>query len=213
MPTVPGSVDDGNWNVAQQSGVPVYDFPFSYRGDFKTFTAEVTMTVNVGSWKQPQSMKQRWFAGLGRGYLVDFTKPVATTQGLMEYKEIYASVPLTGIEYGSSTANIQIPHPATDPTTENATISSYSDTFNAQLVYEYSVFKPLPQILYTRLILQPDPTTGLNVIVVQGTALGIDAPGRALVQNTTSKIWKGKIFERLSVFINYQPLVPLASYT
>lgn len=216
---VPAIVNDGDFTTPRQNGAPEPDFPFSYRGDFKTFVAKVTMRVDVDSYKVPQQMAQRWFPGLGRGYLVDFTSPNMVGQRVLEYNLVYASVPLDSTEYNSATYSAQLWSP---PLVEGGdySITTATDTYDAQFVYEYSIFKPLPQILYTRLVLIPAPATatfpGQLIIQVQGSPVFarqssgvVDVPGRALARNTTSKIWKGRIYERLSVYINYQAPVPL----
>lgn len=206
MSTSPGYIDDGDFGLALPNGAPTYDFPFSYRGDFNTFVASQPVRCAVSKYQPPKPMGQHWFPGLGRGYLVDFTTPSMIGQGLLNYTLIYASVPKQGVEYRSVTYSAQTYTIGTGGA--NDTLSSSTDTYDGTWVYDYSIWKPLPQILYTRLALIPEPETGtfpgrlqINVL---GSALGVDAPGRALAQNTTTQIWKGRIFERLSIFINYQ---------
>ncbi len=220
MTAAPGYFDDGNFTVGKQNGSPTYDFPFSYRGDFKTFVATVTMRVAVGSYQPPASMGQRIFPNLGRGYLVDFTEPTMVGQGLLEYKLQYASVPLSGYpEYGSCSYTVQTYTIGLSGSDD--TLSGYNDTFNATYFFDYSLYKPLDQILKTRLILVPEPDTGTfpgrQQINIVGSRLEIQTArgmsGLVLAQNTTSKIYRGQIFERLSVYIRFVNPTPLLIVT
>lgn len=218
--SVPATVIDGDFSIAQQNGDTEYSFPFSYRGDFKTFLATVTMRVAVNKYMPPASMGQKIFANLGRGYLVDFTDPTMVGQGLLEYKLVYGSVPLSGYdEYGSCSYTVQTYTIGVGGADD--TLSGYNDTFNATYRFDYSLFNPLPQLLKTQLILKPEPLTGTfpgrQQINIVGTSLETNpnrgAVGLVLAQNTTSKIYRGKIFERLRVYISFVNPTPLLIVT
>lgn len=193
---VPAIVTDGDLSVAVQNGAPVPNFPFAYRGDTKTFVAKVTMRVDVNDYKVPVPMSQRWFPGLGRGYLVDFDQPSAVGQQLIEYGELYASVPLTGVEYGSATTTLY--QAVVAPPDQNSTLTQYSDTFDALRLFEYSIFKPLPELIAPRLFLQS--VGGFDRILQTGDTNPL-SNGKILAQNTTTRLYAGKIYERLSVLI------------
>lgn len=220
MSNVPATVIDGDFSIAQQNGDTEYDFPFSYRGDFKTFTATLTMRVSVSKYMSPSGMGQKIFGNLGRAYLADFTEPTMVGQGLFEYKLVYASVPLNNFpEYGSCSYTVQTYTIGLDGADD--TLSGYNDTFNATYFFDYSLYKPLPQILKTQLILKPEPLTGTfpgrQQINIVGSRLEINTArgqtGLVLAQNTTSKIYKGRIFERLSVYITFVNPTPLLIVT
>lgn len=201
MPVPPAIVNDGNFNVATQNGAPVPNFPFAYRGDTKSFVAKVTMRIDVNAYQVPIPMSQRWFPGLGRGYLVDFDQPSSVGQQLIEYGLLYASVPITKSEYGSCIATVY--QPTVNQPDENSFLTQYTDTFDAVRLYEYSVFNPLEQLLAPRMFLQS--VLGVDRLLITGDINPL-SQGLTLAQNTTSKIYLGRIYERESVF--FKPAYP-----
>ena len=215
MPLPPGYVDDGDFSTPQQNGAPEYSFPFAYRGDNRTFVAKVMYRVDVDHYNTPEPMAQKWFPGLGKGYMVDFDQPSMVGQRLLEYGLYFASVPITGTELG--TVNYTFYTRAVVPEYGvDASFTSYNDTFDADYVYEYSINQPLPQLYYARFILQPydPPTANFSAIFLIGTVglVGTDPNGASkfLAQNSTSKIYKGGIYERLSIYakVNLQESTP-----
>lgn len=193
MPLPPGIVDDGDYTKAQQNGAPQISFPYLKFGDNKTFIAKIPMVVDVSYYQPRQPMTQRWFPNLGRAYLIDYEGPQETPQRLMYYNEIYGNVPQTRIEYGSTTFKQQ--DSAYDEDGANARITAVVDVFDAEHVFEYSIGKPLPQIFWTQLTVSPR-----GIVVEVGNSTTVNTLNRMLSQNTTSRVYGGKIFERLSVF-------------
>ncbi len=200
--SVPAIVNDGNFSIAQQDGAPEYSFPFAYRGDNKTFLAKVTYRVDINSFTPPISMSQRMFPNMGRGYMLDFDAPVMVGQELLSYGVYYGNVPQKGREYESVTYNIQ--KPTLNDYGTDSTITGYSDIFDGYSDFEYSLFRPLPQLFYAHYILAPfgpPPDNFLVPYIAGNTAYSGSNPDgtyNALSENTTSKIYRGRIFERRS---------------
>lgn len=204
MPTPPAIVDDGNLSIAQQDGAPEYSFPFAYRGDNKTFVAKVTFRVDVDSFVPPIAMSQRMFPNLGRGYMLDFDQPQMVGQQLLSYGVYYGNVPQTGIEYESVTYTIQ--KPTINDYGTDSTINGYSDIFDGYTLYEYSLFRPLPQLFYAHFLLAPfgPPPDNFQAVYIAGNTAysgsNPDGTYNALAENTTSKIYRGRIFVRMSKY-------------
>lgn len=205
MSNVPGVVNDGDFSKAQQDGSPEYSFPFAERGDNKTFVAKVTFRVDVNSYRPPIAMSQRMFPGLGRGYMLDFDQPQMVGQQLLSYGVYFGNVPQRSEVNGSTTYGVQKPIAAQEYG-QNASIVQYNDTFDALIVYEYSLWQPLTQLFYARYMLAPFSLAPDNydALYIAGSTgyVGNTPDGMALflAQNSTSKLYRGRIFERMSIY-------------
>lgn len=141
MPTPFNRIDDGNYNIAQQNGSIVLDWPLASVGDFNHFTAKVMRAVDVRRFVAPLPMDQRSF-DLGDAYLVDLTDPSRDGSPggsmILNYTELYASLPVTRIEYTTIVYTQQFAD-IVGQTFEDAP----PITRDAQVTYEYSLVKPL----------------------------------------------------------------------
>lgn len=197
--TVPAIVNDGNFSQILQNGSPETTFPFFNLGDDKTFIARVRMRVRAGSFVMPKLMSQRFLANLGQCYLVDVEDgtPVDNTD-LIEYVFVYAAVPQTRTEYGSATYTYQA---VLNGVTTNF---KYTDVFPASIVFEYSVFTPLPPLFRGRLLTSATDTGA--VTIQAGRWVPSNTQGLLLAENSTSGIWLGKIYFRRSVYVSTPPV-------
>lgn len=198
MPAVPGVIDDGNFFFPQQNGVKAASYPFFNKGDATTFIQPVTMRMDQRYWTTPVPMTQRYFDGLGIGYLVDITDPqVVYGTNLIEWDEIYASVPAKRTEYGQTAFNVQAPIIGTQ-----RAVSAFIDVFPGRFVYEYSVNAPLP-ILYRPQLIKVDYYQGSGPQIVQIGAWEAYIDGKnILTENSRNEIWMGKIYQRLSIYVD-----------
>lgn len=189
---VPGYVNDGDFTIAQQNGAPVYSFPFAENGDMNTAVVNVSMRAAVEDYEPPVPMTSRWFDNLGECYLVNFTNPRMNGQGLLDWEENYANLPITRREFEPVTYTAQ--------QFIGGTLTSFTDTYDGIIVYEYSLFQPLPQLRYARMIV----VNAIGTPTVQIVGDPIPAvPGLALASNSTSKRWMGEIYERKSPLVNF----------
>jgi len=213
---VPIIVDDGNYETAQQVDAALPSFPFSNKGDCTTFIQEVTMRQDVDYFTRPVIGTARVFPlgssyfdpsfnivpgsgyfpqSNGTSYLVSVTPAQLVGGRLIEWRETYATVPVRRVEYGSVTASVQYFVGAVLDAT-------WSGICDGAYVYEYSLGEPLPA-LYSY---YNDPAGG---IVIDGPDNGnnLTLPGGyTQSQNSTSKIWMGTIYERVTTFANFPPI-------
>lgn len=189
---VPGTINDGDFTIARQNGSPSVSFPFYDKGDKSHFVYRRPMRVDADYYDQPEPMSQRWFP-LGRGYLVDIEPPTDQGQRLVDYTEIYANVPATRRELGNATWTAQLVVLSDPPT-----INSYTDNYDAAYQYEYSIFTPLPRLVAPRAI-QTTATDGTPTVIFVGDYTPLSGGTEVLAQNSTSRIYMGLIYERLSI--------------
>lgn len=213
MPTVPGYVSDGDFKIARQNGAASFTQPFaSSRNDFSTFIARRTMRVEDGYYANPVPMSQFNFGQRGIGYLVDVESPSAIDgSNLLEYAEVYASLPPTHRDYGTATASIQIPYKLVspdDPEVFGWQMLNLNDSFDAVFVYEYSLNAPLPALLRTRLVQIKGSITQFDAAFMQAGFTWKKPPvdGLYLAQNSTSFRWMGGIFCRESIYVTAPPV-------
>lgn len=202
MPTVPGIIDDGNFRVAQRNGVKAASYPFFSRGDATAFVQPVPMRVDQRYWQKPVMMTQKNFDGMGIGYLVDISDPqVVYGTNLIDYDEIYASVPAKRTEYGQAPFNYNAPIIGI-----SKAVLAFIDIFPGRFVYEYSAGTPLP-ILYRPLLLSVDYYQGEGKQIVQVGAYKNYLDGQnILTENSRTEIYLGKIYERLSIYVDLPTL-------
>lgn len=205
MPLAPGVVSDGNFKVAAQNGAVVFEQPFAAsRNDFVTFLARRNMRVQDGYYVNPVPMSQRSFGLRGTGYLVDITTPsIIEGSDILDYTEIYASLPPTQREYGTASAQIQVPYLATLGEDSRWIILNLNDTFDAEFVYEYSLNAPLPTLFRAKLM-QTAFAVGYFLAGFNYNKPPVD--GLYLAQNSTTTRWMGSIFCRESVFVRPPPV-------
>ncbi len=202
---VPGIIEDGDFSVLLQNGAWVPSFPFANVGDDTTFIMRAKFRVNLNNWVKPIAMSQLSFTAYGLAYFVD----IESTDGInnseiVDYTFVYASIPVRRVEYGSASATIQKSVKNADTT---VSLVQYTDTFDAQFIYEYSANAPLPQLIRGRLM-RPTNVLSAGPIQQAGPWKNASQAGNAqLAQNSTSKIWKGRIYERLSVFVTPPDIV------
>lgn len=198
----PGIIDDGNFSIPQRNGVKAASYPFFNKGDVTTFIQPVPMRVDQRYWIPPQPMEQKYFDGMGVGYLVDVTDPqVVYGTNLIDYDLIYASVPAKRTEYGQTPFNVQAPIIGT-----SKAVLAFIDIFPGRFIYEYSAGTPLP-ILYRPLLLTVDYYQGEGKQIVEVGAYQEYLGGQnILVENSRTEIWMGKIYQRLSIFVDLPTL-------
>lgn len=197
MPTVPAFVEDGDFSVIAQNGALTPSFPFADKGDFTSFVMRGKFRVNLNNWQKPIPMSQINFPTYGTAYLVSIGDPQTINESdLVDYPFVYASVPDTRTEYGSVSYTPQVP---AQDASNNKTLLQYNDTFDAELVYEYSANSPLPQLFRGKLI-KTAATFGTGFAQAGGWKVSAQNNNRQLAQNSTTRIYMGKIYERLSVF-------------
>lgn len=186
---VPAIVNDGDFTIAQPNGAPVYSFPFWSKGDSKTFTAKQPVRVEISRFKMPILMSQKSFPNIGKAYLVDISNPEQIAgSNLMEYDEIYASLPSKRLEYGQASYTPQYADPASQ------ILFAFTDLYDATWVYEYSLYKPLPSLYSPKLFKLIDG------IFQSADFRPIGIGNDRLVQNSVSSIYMGQIFQRLSIY-------------
>jgi len=197
--SVPQTVDDGNFALAQQNECDELNFPFFDKADNYTFEVVRTKRVDVASFRTPKMMAQ--IRKYGRTlYLVDITQPVRVGAALLEWQEIYSVVPATRTEYTNLTYAIQLPSFGTSYDWETPppepTITEIPVPLTAKVIYEYSI-EPLPVLIAPR------------IAIVNGTLLkyggwGVFVSGQQyLAYDSELRLYKGRIYERRSVYITY----------
>ncbi len=196
-------IADGNFRFAFQNGGTTFRYPFADKGDGISFIASLKKRILATSYLAP-TINSRMDFPQGPAFLVDFSPPTPVSEGeaLLEWTESYASIPQTRTEYGSITYTQQFL--ATNGIGERS-VEEWTATRDAAFVYEYSQNAPLPRIQAPLLV------TLANVIFARG-GWGTFTDGQLiLAQDTTSEIYMGKIYQRKSVIIPYQPLIQLAA--
>ena len=202
----PSYYDDGNFTIAQQNGPWLFAFPFSEKGDSSTFTATRKVRQKATAIKKPALMSKLNF-NLGTTYLVSISETKDVSNGLVEWEEIWASVPVSRREYGSITYTLQDLHITFSSAGRTPTLLEYTTTRDAAFLYEYSVGKPLPRRIAPVVVIQN--VEGSQSIYGFGGWGTFTTGTEILAQDTTSSIYIGKIYERRSVLIEYQPFVSL----
>lgn len=198
---LPSIIDDGNFLTAAQNGPTQFEFPFADSGDFTSFIATVTKRVDADNFTAPTPMSSQSFT-LGVAYLVEITQPRAVTNSrLLEYDEIWANVPSNRIEYEEITVDRTLPDNVFGV---GITTYTFTDTYAAQVLYEYSLTTPLPVLHAQRLIsgvyaigISSIPVTGITSI--ESLPSGI-TEGSILAENSRGRRYRGQIFERASVY-------------
>lgn len=203
--SVPGIIEDGDFSILLQNGAWTPSFPFANVGDEKTFIMRAKFRVNLNNWTPPIAMSQLVFSTYGTAYFVDIENTDSINGSeLVDYTLVYASIPNRRVEYGSASATIQKSVVNADT---SISLVAYTDTFDGQYVYEYSANAPLQQLYRGRLV-RPTNTLSANPIQQAGPWHNAAQGGNSqLAQNSTSRIWKGKIYERLSVFVTPPEIV------
>lgn len=198
--SAPKIIADGNFNFAQQNGPTSYKLPFADKGDFRSFQAINTMRVAAAKYTTPFVNSLQTFP-LGNAYLSDMTAPSEVQGGaLLEWQEIFASIPQPRSEYGSITYTQQY---ISTSVLGDRSIIDWTQTRDGRILYEYSLNTPLARILAPVLI------EFASIIYFQG-GWGTFTPGQEiLAQDTTSEIYLGKIYCRKSVLVPYNPLIVL----
>lgn len=198
--SVPLRVDDGVFTVARQDGATEFSYPFADKGDSQTFIAHVKKRIHTDSYRKPTLMQRQTF-NLGNAYLVDPGEPRYVGCGLLEWVERYASVPITRTEYGSTVYTQQLLTADSTVLPITYSIDEYSATRDARFLFEYSLDKPLPRKIAPRwqtLAGRPFAIGGITQLTYGQ---------QVLAEDSVSRIYLAKIYERQSIFVEYLPLV------
>ena len=193
---------DGNFRFAAQNGGTSFRYPFADKGDGKSFIASRKVRQLASSYIAPTINSVMYFPQ-GAAYLVDFNapEPVSDGQALLEWTEVYAAIPQVRTEYGSIVYTQQFLEISG---VGEKSITEYTSTRNAAVVYEYSLNAPLPAV-------QAPALMSLANIIFSRGGWGTFLPGTIiLAQDTTSEIWMGKIYSRKSVYVEYQAVINLS---
>lgn len=189
----PRYYDDGRFNVPQQNGATSFTFPFADKGDPLTFVARKRMRMASIFYTPAALMQFDDFAFLGRAYLVNRSDAADVGNGLVEWEDVWASLPKTRTEYGTISYTQQY--------FLNSEIIEYTGTRDASFIYEYSLTTPLPRILAPRLF-QIN-----NVIYTINYNLSIGEGQPVLAQDTEREIYMAQIFCRKSIYVPFHFLI------
>jgi hypothetical protein len=173
---------DGNYNLAEIAGPPVYEVPFkadprryAYRLPFWQFS-DTYSDISLGS------------PGLLGGYYAGLVgTPKEIGGGILEFWREYALIPNTRTEFEEYSHSYQLFHTSQDDDGTVYDIVEVTTTVNSRCVISYSrgvAVAPIP-LRYV--------TLGRHVFSNNGT------PG---IAEACSKLWKGDIYE---TFIRYVP--------
>lgn len=199
----PSIFDDGNFRVAAQNGPAKVTLPFADKGDFVSFMLEVPMRVDADYFraKKPMSIKQH---KLGKCYLVDMSDTTVVDRArLLDFTEIYASVPVTRIEKGSFVTSRNVSE-------QGVGKGFYTSLVSGDIIFEYFLGAPPEPIIAQRVFpgffiqanagaqAQGEVPPGQSPTTLKGSVVG---------KNSIATIWKGQIYERQSFFYKPSPII------
>lgn len=200
----PRQIDDGDWSVKSQVGIAVPSYPLFSRGDGGAWQARATFQQDIDSYLRPSLMSRRTIGGLGLGYLVDVGDATDTGCGIMEWDEIYCSLPSTRTEPMAYPHVIQYWRTkisgGDDKYFYNVThdIEEIAFTMGGYMEYEYFV--------NTR----PKPLIKNRVFLIYEKMYKIGSPsqspsGTMVADDSSITTYMGRIYERATPYILLPP--------
>lgn len=192
----PRYVDDGNWRLKTPMSL-VPELPFANKGDVQSFVMRATYRQDKEAYRRPSPMQQQRF-DLGTGYLVDAPPARDIGNGLFEFEEVYASLPVNRIEPEAVqyTDQLLVSTSGSPPTYE---IEEYSYLRAGYIAYEYSLNAPLPPLIKYRAFVRGKGTQ----LTSQGRYPSYTLPtrpGYRIAEDSTIEQYMGRIFVRITPF-------------
>lgn len=194
---VPIQVDDGNFTVPKQVGSASYTLPFADKGDFTSFQVTLPAQMDINNFYAfhiPALGSQRSFPR-GNAYLADVRNMRESGNQLLSWEYVYASVPITRTEYGSTVYDWYFIDVAAED------IGVISEKVPARILYEYQRGTPLEDQY------RPRPVKIGGIWVAWAGYTGEPASGAwVLAEDTVTSIYIGNIYERRSVYVQHRDL-------
>ena len=199
--SVPKYFNDGDYSKPQQVGPGMISYPFFNFQDAKSFEMKLTYRIAAVSYKIGKPMT-RVKLSQGYAYLVEEEPPSHVGNGIYEYTQTYASVPIERYEATTITHSRQ--------EVILGGLVETQEVVPALVKYEYSL-KPLKQIDAPKAILVSSTNISggdaFESVWLTWGGFGTFTGGKLyLAEDTEVGIYKAGIFFRRSVIIRWKPL-------
>lgn len=179
---------DGDWTIPQQHGGWRYSFPFSGEANFAAFVASRTMMQRLDKFTPPTAMQAKALK-FGTAYLVEIGDPDSIGGGILQWEEKWASLPAKRVIPGSIVHTFQFLNFGT------LGLQEITKGVPCETEYEYKIGSPLPPLTAPRV------QKNNGIAYVFGPAKGLSAGDRVLAEDSASRIYMGRIYERAATFV------------